>query len=414
VDDNATNRHILEEWLRGWRMDPVAAGDGLAALDALWHAASAGRPYALVLLDARMPDTDGLALAAEIRKRAELSATRIILLSSGDNPGEPARSREQRVDAHLLKPVQQEELLEAIYRVMSRGIGVAPPAAGPAGGGEQTRVPAPTARPLSVLVADDNVDNAMVLELLLGRCGHRVRVAANGREALAALEEQPFDLVLMDVQMPEMDGLEATAAIRRHEGPAGGHVPIIGLTAHAVKGYQERCLEAGMDAYITKPIHPRELLGAIERLGLSPTPAPGESSTEAPGMVMEGGQTRGQTCGGFDEATALARAGGDRELLKFQVSLFLANCAGYIARIRAAVADKDCQAIRHSAHNLKGQVGAFSSSAMEAAQRVQEMAEEGSLDSTGDALTGLEAEIERLKPALADWLTAQADEAVQT
>ena len=128
VDDNATNRRILEEWLRGWQMKPVAVGDGVAAMDALWHGTACGRPYALVLLDARMPDTDGLALAAHIRQRAELSATRIILLTSGDRPGDLARFREQRVNAHLLKPVPQEELLETIYQVMSRANSNAPPA----------------------------------------------------------------------------------------------------------------------------------------------------------------------------------------------------------------------------------------------------------------------------------------------
>src|SRR5262249_35065837 len=120
VDDNATNRRLLEEWLRGWRMKPVAVGDGVAAMDALWHGIACGRPFALVLLDARMPDADGLALAAHIRQRAELSATRIILLTSGDRPGDLTRIREQRVNAHLLKPVQQDELLETIYRVLQR------------------------------------------------------------------------------------------------------------------------------------------------------------------------------------------------------------------------------------------------------------------------------------------------------
>ena len=139
VDDSVTNRHILEEWLRGWQMEPAAVGDGLAALDALWDAVSVGRPYALVLLDARMPDTDGLALAAKIRKRAELAAMRIILLTSGERPGDWDRIREQRIDAHLLKPVQQDELLETIYRVMSRANGDAPPAAGPWGGGNRPR-----------------------------------------------------------------------------------------------------------------------------------------------------------------------------------------------------------------------------------------------------------------------------------
>ena len=135
VDDNPTNRHILQEWLTGWQMEPVAVGDGLAALGALWDAVSTGRPYPLILLDARMPDTDGLALAARVRERAALSAVRIILLTSDHRPGDTARSRELRIDAHLLKPLQQDELLETIYRVMSRAQGYAPPAAAVAGPG---------------------------------------------------------------------------------------------------------------------------------------------------------------------------------------------------------------------------------------------------------------------------------------
>ena len=156
VDDNATNRHILAEWLRGWQMDPTAVGDGMAAMDALWHRAANGRPYALVLLDARMPDADGLAVAAMIRERAELAATRIILLTSGERPGDPARIRELRIDAQLLKPVQQDELLETIYRVMSRSQGNAPPLAWPAPRQQARTAPVPAATPLHILVAEDN------------------------------------------------------------------------------------------------------------------------------------------------------------------------------------------------------------------------------------------------------------------
>src|SRR5205807_10089916 len=152
LDDNAASRRVLEEWWRGWQREPAAVGDGLAAMGALWHAVSLGRPYALALLDARMPDTDGLALVGRIREYAALSATRIILLTSGDRPGDPARSRELRIDAHLLKPVLQDELLETIYRVMSRANGHVPPTAGPPGG----REPAPAAAPLRILVAEDN------------------------------------------------------------------------------------------------------------------------------------------------------------------------------------------------------------------------------------------------------------------
>src|SRR5258707_13956949 len=242
VDDNATNRHILEEWLRDWQMSPTAVGDGLAAMGALWDAASAGRPFPLVLLDARMPDTDGLALAARIRERAALSAIRIILLTSGDRPGDPARSRELRIDAHLLKPVQPDDLLETIYRVMSRARGDAPPAAGPAPARGPDPGAAPAIPPLRILVAEDNEFSARFLERLLTRPGHRVRLATNGREALALAAEEGVDLLLLDVHMPELDGFQVVEALRGRERTAGGHLPIIALTARSRSEDRERSL----------------------------------------------------------------------------------------------------------------------------------------------------------------------------
>ena len=216
VDDNATNRQILAEWLRGWQTDPTAVGDGMAAMDALWHRAANGRPYALVLLDARMPDADGLTVAAMIRERAELAATRIMLLTSGERPGDPARVRELRIDAQLLKPVQQDELLETIYRVMSRSQRNAPPLARPTPT-QQTPSPVPTTPPLHILVAEDNELSAQVLEQSLVRQGHRVRLASNGREVLTLAEQGGFDLLLLDVHMPELDGFQVVRG-----GPGAG------------------------------------------------------------------------------------------------------------------------------------------------------------------------------------------------
>ena len=266
VDDNATNRHILEEWLRGWQMEPAAVGDGLAALGAFWEAASRGQPYALVLLDARMPDPDGLALAAEIRKRPELSATRIILLSSGDRPGDWDRIRQLRIEAHLVKPVQQEELLDQIYQVMSRGRGDEPSAARPAAGQQLPAVPPASTTPLHILLAEDNEASARFMERLLARSGHRVQLAANGREALALAEGGGFDLLLLDIHMPELDGFGVVGAIREREQAAGGHLPIIALTARSRQEDRERCLAAGMDDFLTKPIPATVLLEAIDRL----------------------------------------------------------------------------------------------------------------------------------------------------
>ncbi|MDB5310446.1 MAG: signal transduction histidine kinase [Gemmataceae bacterium] len=283
VDDNATNRHILEEWLRGWRMEPAAVADAAAAMDALWHGLALHRPYPLVLLDAMMPGTDGLALAAMIRERAGLAATRIILLTSGDRPGDRARARELNIDAHLLKPVPQDELRETIYRVMSRTAGDTPPAPRPAA------APVPVVTTLRILVAEDNEFNTRHLERLLGRRGHVVQLAGNGREVLALLgvapgEDPPpaacaaaFDVLLLDLHMPELDGFEVIHAIRERERAVGGHLPVVALTARSRKEDRDQCLAAGMDDYLAKPVRATELLATIQRV-VSASGGPGTGS----------------------------------------------------------------------------------------------------------------------------------------
>ena len=234
VDDNATNRRILEEWLRGYKMEPAAAGDGVTAMDALWHGVAQGRPYPLVLLDGRMPDIDGLALAAKIRQRKELSATRIILLTSGDRPGDLARARQLGIAANLLKPLQQSELMETILWVM-----------GHQGDPEQlpdspavVRPPDPEGLgglPLRILVAEDNEFNRDLLEYMLAGQGLSATMVVDGREALALLERERFDLLLLDIHMPELDGFQVVGAIRERERTAGGHLPVIALTARSRK-----------------------------------------------------------------------------------------------------------------------------------------------------------------------------------
>ena len=265
VDDNATNRHILVEWLRGWQLDPTEAADGMAAMNALLHHAANGRPYALVLLDARMPNVDGLAVAAMMRERAELAAIPIILLTSGERPGEPARFRELRIDAQLLKPLQQGQLLETIQRVMSRTQGNASFPGWPAPA-QQAPLPPATTTPLRILVAEDNELSALVLEQALAGRGHRVRVVSDGREVLALAEQGRFDVLLLDVHMPGLDGFQVVEAVRARELITGGHLPIIALTARSRKEDRERCLAAGMDDFQTKPIGPAELLAAIDRV----------------------------------------------------------------------------------------------------------------------------------------------------
>jgi PAS domain S-box-containing protein len=263
VDDNRTNRRILEGMLKRWDMKSTSVEDGEEALVRLSIAQNAGEPYALVLTDMHMPKMDGFSLIEQIRQRPELSTAIIMMLTSAGHRGDGARCQELGVAAYLLKPIRQSELREAIARVLGA----------PAQKGAiplVTRYSLQDARDpqtiLWVLVAEDNAVNQLLATRLLEKRGHRVVMTANGREALEALAKDKFDLVLMDVQMPEMDGLQATSELRKKEKEKGDgiHQPVIALTAYAMKGDQERCLAAGMDGYLTKPIAPQELDAILE------------------------------------------------------------------------------------------------------------------------------------------------------
>ncbi len=384
VNDNPTNRHILEEWLRGWQMDPAAVGDGLAAMGALWDAASLGQPYPLVLLDSRMPDTDGLAVAGWIRERAALSTIRIILLTSGDRPGDPARSRELRIDAHLLKPVLQDELLETIYRVMSRAEGNDPSTAGSPG----RREPVLAAAPLHILVAEDNEFNAQVLEQLVIRRGHRVRLASDGREALALAGEGGFDLLLLDVQMPELDGFQVVRAIRERERSGGGHLPVIALTARSRPEDRDQCLAAGMDDFLSKPLGPAELFAAIDRvLAGRPASRSPRDSSPGPGILL-------------DPTTMLAASDDDPVLLGKLIGIFRNNLPGSLDRVQEAIARQDPVHLRESAHQLRGLLSTFSPEAAQAAARLEGMGAGGELDDAASTFETLADMIRQMVPLL--------------
>jgi PAS domain S-box-containing protein len=263
VDDNATNRRILEEMLHGWRVRVTSVCGGHEALEAMRQASEKDQPYSLVLLDAMMPVMDGFELAEAIKQQPRLAGATIMMLTSADRQGDAARCRELGVAAHLIKPIKQSDLLNSLQQVLGL------PAADvrkPAQVSLETAELAsalPPGRSLHVLLAEDNAVNQRLALRTLEKHGHTVVVASTGKEALAALDWQTFDLVLMDVQMPEMDGFEATVAIRARELTTGRHVPIVAMTAHAMQGDRERCLEAGMDGYIAKPIQAKELLRAI-------------------------------------------------------------------------------------------------------------------------------------------------------
>ena len=257
VDDNASNRRILHDTLVRWGMKPVLAGSGPEALDILrTHAGSSDR-FALLLLDAHMADMDGFTLAARIQQDPALCAPQVMMLSSLDIGSIRPELRE--TGHYVVKPVTRPNLLSAILRVL----GAEPPRLVPA----RVAVPSSTGRPLRILLAEDNAVNQKVAARLLEKLGHSVEVTSDGAQALAAATRDAFDLILMDVQMPVMNGYDATLAIRAAEQGTTRHVPIVALTAHAMKGDREICLKAGMDDYLGKPIRPRELASVLERWG---------------------------------------------------------------------------------------------------------------------------------------------------
>jgi len=267
VDDNSTNRHVLLKMLAGWGMRPVAVASGAEALDRLQNAGAGNDPIRLILLDALMPDMDGFETARQIRD-LPVATPPIIMLRSMGQSDDAFRCRDAGIAAWLLKPVRPSELLDGIRAA----IGEPSPRESSARELEPD-LPA-SASGLRILVAEDNLVNRTMAVRLLGKRGNDVRVAHNGREALQALEQDTFDVVLMDVEMPEMDGLETTAHIRKREEISGTHLPIIALTAHAMKGDEEKCLAAGMDAYVSKPIHAATLFRAIERVKRAPVALP--------------------------------------------------------------------------------------------------------------------------------------------
>ena len=265
VDDNATNRRFLRDVLARWGMNPTLAETAEEALSSIRQANESGQPFSLVLTDCYMPRTDGFGLAGAIKRDPQLAATTtIMMLTSGGQVGDAVRCREAGVAAYLTKPISQAEL----YAAMLQALG---PHSRPSeclkDSGLITRHSLREKRHnLRILLAEDNPVNRHLASRLLEKRGHTVLVASTGDEALAQLEKNPVDLVLMDVQMPEMDGFEAAARIREKEKGTETHLPIVALTAHAMKGDQERCLAAGMDAYVSKPIHAEALFQAIERV----------------------------------------------------------------------------------------------------------------------------------------------------
>ena len=270
VDDNRTNRRILLDHMKNWAIRAGAVESGELALSELDAAQRAGDPYSLILTDVHMPSMDGFDLIHEMGRRHELKPATIVMLSSGGQGGDSARCEELGVAAYILKPIRGDELRGAIARALAD----IPTSAGiPAAVGPLLKAPIEHTGGLRILIAEDNPVNQLLLTRMLEKRGHFVKVAANGRLALISVEEDSYDLVLMDVQMPEMDGMEATRVLRERESKTGTHLTVVGVTAHAMAGDRERCLQAGMDGYLSKPIRPAELEELLGRLAAAPRPA---------------------------------------------------------------------------------------------------------------------------------------------
>ena len=379
VDDNATSRRILRESLAGWHMRPQAVEHGEAALAAFQAAAAAGRPFPLVILDADMPGMDGLTLAARLQACGR-SVCRMLMLSATAHQENGQRSRAVGIQEVLRKPVTQSDLLEAIMRVLGPAWAepITAPPARPATGTSRRR--------LTILVAEDNAINQKLAVRLLEKWGHQVRVVDSGAKAVAEMRVAPhqFDLILMDVQMPEMNGFEATQAIRRLEAGQGRHIPIVALTAHAMKGDDARCLAAGMDGYLSKPLDAAKLFEMVEGIG---------------GRVPPDGEAALVPASSWNPRAALERVGGDPALLRETMQLLLADLPSLTDKLRAAVEAGDAKALERLAHKLKGGIGLFEAQqATVLARALEEAGRSGACTNARQLFDQLESELRCLEP----------------
>jgi two-component system, sensor histidine kinase and response regulator len=383
VDDQTANRRLFVEQLTGWGLTATAVDGGRAALEALAAADGRGEAFEIVLLDANMPELDGFGVAEEIARGPKLPSAIVMMLPASAQEGDVARCRELGVAAWVVKPIQGLELREAIGRALPRAAVVVPRIAAPP---PPPKAQAP--RRLSVLLAEDNLVNQRVAQGILTARGHTVTVANDGLEALTAFERTSFDLVLMDVQMPEMDGLEATAAIRARERVIGGHVRIVAMTARAMNGDRERCLSSGMDGYLSKPINREMLTATVEQEAPEAVEAARSPAASNPEESV-------------DRAELMERLDGDQVLLADVIAIFLDDCPRRLTAIKAAVDQGNAERIEAAAHALKGAAGNLSAAGLfDAAQTLERIGAEGRLSAAEPAWRLLAMEAANVMDAL--------------
>ena len=399
VDDNATNRLVVTKLLRSWECRHEEAPDGKTALDMLRTAASAGDPFRIAILDMQMPGMDGGTLGREIKADERVRDTILVMLSSMAKRGDAKTLSEPGFAAVLTKPLRGSHLYECLVTVngvSSQGVcaeknGVE--------GLEESNCPAVPSHPgsgaeerqLCVLLAEDNLTNQKMATFMLKKAGCRVDVVENGRDAVRAVFDQPYDLVFMDVQMPGMDGLEATATIRKRESETGGHVPIVAITAHAMKGDRELCLQAGMDDYISKPIRPIDLFRIVERVLSEPFIRTKHdlASERRSGKAV------------FNQDAFMERLGGELEIAREIVKVFLEDAPEQIEGLRQALEKRDADAVRRCGHKLKGSAGAIGAEAIQqVAYEIEIIGGAGNLDKVQFLLDRLDEGLTSLKSTL--------------
>ncbi|MFG0334781.1 MAG: response regulator, partial [Maioricimonas sp. JB049] len=373
VDDNATNREILRQMLQSWGMRVETFEGGPQAFTRLSEFAASDGPLPLLLSDVNMPGMDGFMLVEQLRQSPQLKDATVILLTSGGRPGDAARGRELRIAAQLMKPVKSSELLEAVMVAIGEPL---PDRIVPAGddNGQQPAMPS-----LRILLAEDGKANQRLAKALLEKWGHTVTIAEDGRIAVDCWLNESFDLILMDVQMPEMDGLNATREIRAREDIDGGHIPIVAMTARAMKGDREQCLDAGMDGYVAKPVRKSDLYAAI-----SPFFAP------ADGDAADEDDATKESNGVIDWSTTMELVDDDEEILQAVIEETLDEVPELLEKLRQSLDRNQAEEAHRLAHTIKASGRTFGAgAAQEQAGKIEQLARDNRLDEARDILSPL-------------------------
>jgi CheY-like chemotaxis protein/HPt (histidine-containing phosphotransfer) domain-containing protein len=393
VDDNATNRMVVGTLLKSWGCRSSHAADGESALTTLRKAARVADPFNLALLDMEMPGMDGKELARQIAADSQLNRVALLMMTNPSQRCAPAPLEEYGLAGCLPKPVLESGLRDALNVALGRKKATKEPVGER---GLKHLAATPSRAHLRILVAEDIASNRDVVLAILAKLGWRAEAVTNGAEALAAIASVAYDLILMDCEMPEMDGYEATRRIREQETAAGKpRVPIIALTAHAISGDRDKCMAAGMDGYLSKPIEPHRLAEELDKWLPAPQPAREPETQEKPPQEPADGA--------FNEKELLGRLMGDRSLAGKVVAGFLQDAPSQLRHLRERLEEGDADGARRQAHTLKGAASTVSARSLSAlARKIEDAARAGELERAGKLLPRLGQELEQLTAALKD------------